>query len=146
MVKRIRSKKNGQKGFTLIELMIVIAIIGILAAIAIPQFAAYRERGYIASMQADLNSIRIAEEAYYVDKGEYVAISETSDAASSTLGNYGLKSLSDGNKFKVEEGTGGIAKSFKVTVSSTKTNKTVVYDSDTGETETTTTTTTTTTT
>jgi len=136
MVKRIRSKKNGQKGFTLIELMIVIAIIGILAAIAIPQFAAYRERGYIASMQADLNSIRIAEEAYYVDEGTYVALNgvttETvNNESNNPLKNYGLRSLSDGNSVTVSAG----ATSFTVTVSSTKvSDKEVFYNSDTGET------------
>ena len=45
MLSRVRLLSNG-KGFTLIEILIVIAIIGILAAIAIPQFSQYKERAY----------------------------------------------------------------------------------------------------
>ena len=60
-------RKNGQKGFTLIELMIVIAIIGILAAIAIPQFSAYRVKAYNTQAQAELKSYYTACQAYVAD-------------------------------------------------------------------------------
>ena len=65
------TKLNENKGFTLIELMIVIAIIGILAAIAIPQFSAYRKRSYNSSAKSDARNIATAQEAYYVDNSTY---------------------------------------------------------------------------
>jgi len=72
MLQRIRNKKQGQKGFTLIELMIVIAIIGILAAIAIPNFLSYRQRSYDSAAQSDLKNLMTAQEAYFVDYDTYV--------------------------------------------------------------------------
>ena len=57
--------------------MIVVAIIGILAAIAIPQFSAYRTRSYNSSAESDLRNAATAQEAYYVDHSTYVAAPQT---------------------------------------------------------------------
>lgn len=62
---KIFGRKADRKGFTLIELMIVIAIIGVLAAIAIPQFTAYRQKGYNTKAKAELRSFYTACQAYF---------------------------------------------------------------------------------
>lgn len=65
------NKIRNRKGFTLIELLIVVAIIGILAAVAIPQFAAYRMRGYNSAATSDLKNFKSAMEAYFADNSTY---------------------------------------------------------------------------
>ena len=56
-----------RRGFTLIELMIVVIIIGILAAIAIPKFSSNREKAYITQMKSDLRNLATAQEGYFQD-------------------------------------------------------------------------------
>jgi prepilin-type N-terminal cleavage/methylation domain-containing protein len=73
MRKGSKAKRKKSKGFTLIELLVVVAIVGILAAIAIPQFAAYRARGFNARVEADARNAATAEEAYFVDHDSYLA-------------------------------------------------------------------------
>jgi type IV pilus assembly protein PilA len=91
-------KKN--EGFTLIELMIVIAIIGILAAIAIPQFAAYRARSFNSAAQSDLRNAATAQEAYFVDEQTYASTTGALIGAT-----YGLF-LSEGVVFVINSASG----------------------------------------
>jgi len=64
---------NRKKGFTLIELMIVVAIIGILAAIAIPNFLRFQLKAKSSEGKTNLAAIRTAEQSYYSEFGSYIS-------------------------------------------------------------------------
>lgn len=64
-------KAKSRQGFTLIELIIVVVVIGVLAAIAVPKFFLTRERAYRSSMKADLRSLSTVQEIYHVANFTY---------------------------------------------------------------------------
>jgi type IV pilus assembly protein PilA len=123
-------KLNNKKGFTLIELMIVIAIIGILAAIAIPNFIAYRNKAYCSKAENDAQTVVAALSSYFADPvhntmpttadlktKESLTLNRPNSAAITVSGNGAIVEITEGNakcpaslpskKFTVYFGTSG---------------------------------------
>ncbi len=109
--------KNVQKGFTLIELMIVVAIIGILAAVAIPQYQNYVAKSQVSRIMAETGSLRTAVETCMMD-GTELDDCELGWTASSLIGDGGTTGGGDGPQegltveYDLEDGTAKIEATF----------------------------------
>lgn len=71
MTKTIRRGLARDEGFTLIELMVVVMIIAVLIAIAIPSFLGFRRSAQDRSAQSEVRNVLLAEKAYWLDNGDY---------------------------------------------------------------------------
>ncbi|MBB4222602.1 type IV pilin protein [Variovorax guangxiensis] len=117
-IRKVRNLRRAAAGFTLIELMIVVAVIGILAAIAYPSYRDYVLRGQIAEGTAGLMSLQADMERHYQNHRTFATISGGAATPCSTAPNAGKFALScDGtpNATSYTIQATGLGFTFKVT-------------------------------
>ncbi|HOK56737.1 MAG TPA: prepilin-type N-terminal cleavage/methylation domain-containing protein [bacterium] len=106
-------KKNRKKGFTLIELMVVVIIVGILAAIAIPLYTGQVKKSKASEGASLVGSIRTAERVYYSQHNEYKviedAVSSDEDLGVDASGNKYFTTFSVDGTYAVAYGSGDAA-------------------------------------
>lgn len=114
------------KGFTLIELMITVAIIGILAAIATPNYTEYVKRGYVADATNTLSSMRAKLEQHYQDNRAYTTVGAfATPCTASTVGKFNITCTLAANTFTVTATGSGPAAGFTYTINQSNQQATV---------------------
>jgi prepilin-type N-terminal cleavage/methylation domain-containing protein len=115
MLQKIR---GNSQGFTLIELMIVIAIIGILAAIAIPNFIAYRNKAYCSRTESDGNNIAAALADYYSVPSHSTLITDVAALYTVSNGNSAtISGSTDSITITVTDGSGNCPPDYQASQS-----------------------------
>ena len=110
----LKKRKSGKKGFTLMEMLIVVAIIGILIAIAIPTFNNALTKARIAADEANLRS-------YYALKMTAYMLDETTNPLPTAAEDGGNSVTIDGQKYELQAGT------YSITADTTNDTFTITY-------------------
>lgn len=88
MMNRMRKVFKSKEGFTLIELMVVLAVLGILAAVAIPRFNDMRGKATLVKAKNELKQVQTALELYYAENNSYPAADATLTGTDGILNDY----------------------------------------------------------
>ena len=120
--------KNTQSGFTLIELMIVIAIIGILASVAIPQYQVYTQRTEATTALSSIRTVQLAVQEYYSVNGELPE--KFADLASTGINTAALNEIAAGTSLisgvAVADRTAAITITFDANATASLANATLI--------------------
>jgi type IV pilus assembly protein PilA len=104
-------ERGTEEGFSIVELLVVGAIFGILALIAVPQYSMYRERTYKSAAANDLRNIALAQETFFAQNAKYLPITSCSNidplSHCQVEGLPGVSRLSKGVNMKIETSDAG---------------------------------------
>lgn len=132
----MRKRGSEDRGFTMIELLVVVVIIGVLVAIAVPVYLNYRKGAANKSAQSDVRGAITAVEQYYTDNGNQYPDSVTATGEGEDLPLTGDTAqtikVSPGNILRFVNTSADGATSYKICGRNTDGGQTYVYDSDAG--------------